>query len=387
MANPSVVILTEPANCELVDQQVLLQALLQTQHLSEEGVPVSQAFCDNPAAASEFIDAYAKAYPGLVPQSPNLPPPEQLYSMIVSGRLAPLPGLTTAPNDTKLEDAAAVHSLLVLSLGKPDALMQALQSQRSAKSSVKVVEIAPDTEARTAPVSVAAAIASHTIGGTTSSADATSSQSGHGADDALSASDEGTNASLRLESVESNLDHIESNATGEQVHRSVPAGIVGPTPVSSADHAAPAPLAHVDASTTGSGDDTSLVSQSDPRGPTGAPAPEPTATHAPEPAVALAPEATAIPEPADSASDHDAVQGANASAELPEDSNRNAADPHAPESADSASDHTPPHASQGANASADVPGDSNRNAADPHAPESADSASDHIPPHAAQPSH
>jgi hypothetical protein len=75
MTSPSVVILTEPANCALADGQLLLQAVLQAQELSREGLPVSQAFCDNPAAAASFIEAYTNAFAGLQLQSPDLPLP------------------------------------------------------------------------------------------------------------------------------------------------------------------------------------------------------------------------------------------------------------------------------------------------------------------------
>jgi hypothetical protein len=390
MAAPAVVILTEPANCEHVDPQVLLQAVLQTQQLSREGVPVSQAFCDNPAAAAEFMDAYAKAYSELEPRSRDLPPPEQLYTMIADGRLAPLLGLNTAPDGIKLEAAAMLQPLLVLSLGKPDALMQALQSQQSVRNSVKVIEIAPDTEEHSAPVSVAAAVAGHTIGATTWNAVTTSSQSRQ--DDAFSVSEEGTNASLKLETVESNLDHVESSADVVQVYHRIPAvGIVGTTPVSPADDTGAAPAAHAGGLTTGGGGDTSLVPQSDQHGPSTASVPGPTAAPAPESIVAPAPEPTAAPETRASVPDDtspNAVQGgANAAADVPKDSSRNAADPHAPGTGDSGPDDTPPDAVQGANASAEAPDGSNRNATDPNAPGTGDSASDDTSLNGVQSSH
>jgi hypothetical protein len=53
MSNPAVVILTDPAQCQLADAETLVQVLLQVQQLNAEGVPSSQTFCDHPAAAMD----------------------------------------------------------------------------------------------------------------------------------------------------------------------------------------------------------------------------------------------------------------------------------------------------------------------------------------------
>ena len=65
MSNRAVVILTEPEHCELAGADVLTQAMLQLQQLNNAGLTVSQTFCDHPAAAMKFIEAYAKAFPEL----------------------------------------------------------------------------------------------------------------------------------------------------------------------------------------------------------------------------------------------------------------------------------------------------------------------------------
>ena len=78
MSNPSVVILTEPARCGLADVDTLVQAVLQVQQLNQAGVAAAQAFCDHPAAALKFMEAYTKAYPELQLHSGDLPPPATL---------------------------------------------------------------------------------------------------------------------------------------------------------------------------------------------------------------------------------------------------------------------------------------------------------------------
>jgi hypothetical protein len=158
MTNPAVVILTDPARCQLAGAETLMQALLQVQQLSNAGVPASQAFCDHPTAAMEFIEAYSKAYPALQLQTSDLPLPQHLYSLVADGRLNPLPPAITAET-AKLEQAGQHYPLYVLSLGAPEALMQALQHNNLAKSSIRVLEIAPIEQERAEPVSVAEAVA------------------------------------------------------------------------------------------------------------------------------------------------------------------------------------------------------------------------------------
>jgi hypothetical protein len=158
MSNPAVVILTDPAQCQLAEAETLVQALLQVQQLNKAGVPASQAFCDHPAAAMEFIDAYSKAYPALQLQTSDLPLPQQLYSMVADGRLSPLRP-AEAVETAKLEQSGQLYPLYVLSLGAPEALIQALQHNHLAKSGIRVLEIAPIEQASAEPVSVAEAVA------------------------------------------------------------------------------------------------------------------------------------------------------------------------------------------------------------------------------------
>jgi hypothetical protein len=285
MASPSIVILTEPANCQLVDGQLLLEALVQAQQLSREGVPVSQTYCDNPTAAAEFMDAYAKAYPGLEPELIDLPPPDQLYSMIASGRLAPLP----TPDGANPAGAPMLNPLVVLSLGKPDGLLQALQGLRPVQNNINVIEIAPDTEARKVPISVAAAVAGHALGDTPWSIETTPATPRHGEEDTLSVSDGGANAPLSLDSVELNLDsiHVDSGK-GEAHHGSLATGIVNTAPVDAAAGSGAEPPAHADAVVAGGVSGMSLAVQPDPAAPTTAPASQPSAASASGPAVLAA---------------------------------------------------------------------------------------------------
>ena len=91
MTSRAVVILTEPERCELAGGEVLTQAMLQIQQLNKAGLAASQAFCDHPAAAMKFIEAYAKVFPELQLTAADLPLPEQLYpicrrSALTAGR-------------------------------------------------------------------------------------------------------------------------------------------------------------------------------------------------------------------------------------------------------------------------------------------------------------
>jgi hypothetical protein len=165
MTSPAVVILTEPTHCELADADTLVQALLQAQQLSQAGVPVSQAFCDHPAEAMKFIDAYAKAYPELQLQSSDLPVPEHLYSMLADGRLNALQAPDSRPDATKLEDASRLQPLFVLSLGAPEILMQALRDKGFANKDIQVVEIAPVENLDSDRLSVSEAVAVRTVAG------------------------------------------------------------------------------------------------------------------------------------------------------------------------------------------------------------------------------
>jgi hypothetical protein len=207
MTGRAVVIMTDPARCELGDTDVLVQAVLQVQQLSEAGSAPSQAFCDHPAAAMKFIEAYAKAYPELQLRSSDLPAPEALYSIVADGRVMPLQA-PAAPEAARTGEAGQLYPLYVLSLGAPDALVQALQHNRFIKSDIQVVEIAPLDDSRTESVSVAEAVAHEPL---TRSfwRDAAAAEPDHDeeeffAPEALASSDR-----LKLASVEVNLDHIQ----------------------------------------------------------------------------------------------------------------------------------------------------------------------------------
>lgn len=221
MTSPAVVILTEPAHCELAGAKVLLQALLQVQQLSEAGIPVSQTFCDHPAEAMKFIDAYAKAYAELQAQSPGLPPPEHLYSMIADGRLSPLPTAPTTPDHARLEEAGQPHPLYVLSLGKPEVLMQALQNNQLAHNSIRLVEIAPLEDSNADSVSVAAAVGARTLASPSWLGEIVAASR---ADEQESLPLEGSaNEPLKLESVEPSLDYIQID---ENNHRTLSAAAI-----------------------------------------------------------------------------------------------------------------------------------------------------------------
>jgi hypothetical protein len=70
MSNPAIVLMTDPSRCSLGDVHHLVHALLEIQQMGQHAIP--QAFCDHPAAAREFIDAYAHAYPQLILEDPAI---------------------------------------------------------------------------------------------------------------------------------------------------------------------------------------------------------------------------------------------------------------------------------------------------------------------------
>jgi hypothetical protein len=215
MTSPAVVILTEPTHCELADADTLVQALLQAQQLSQAGVPVSQAFCDHPAEAMKFIDAYAKAYPELQLQSSDLPVPEHLYSMLADGRLNALQAPDSRPDATKLEDASRLQPLFVLSLGAPEILMQALRDKGFANKDIQVVEIAPVENLDSDRLSVSEAVAVRTVAGPSWLAERTAESRAE--DQELLPLGESGNAPLKLESVELDLDRIEIHEAKDQI--------------------------------------------------------------------------------------------------------------------------------------------------------------------------
>jgi hypothetical protein len=214
MTNPAVVILTDPGRCQLADAEALIQALLQVQQLNEAGVPASQAFCDHPAAAIGFIEAYSKAYSALQQQFTDLPLPQHLYSMVTDGRLSSLPPAITAET-TKLQQAGQQHPLYVLSLGPPETLMQALQHSNLAKNNLRVLEIAPIEQVRAAPVSIAEAVAAEPLARSSWLSDSSRAPDDGGASETEPLVDE----AVELTSIEVDLDWIRiDTASGRQAH-------------------------------------------------------------------------------------------------------------------------------------------------------------------------
>lgn len=241
MTSRTVVILTEPERCELAGADVLMQAVLQLQQLNKAGIAASQTFCDHPAAAMKFIEAYAQAYPELQLRTADLPLPEQLYSIIANGRIMPLQAPTT-PQTVNSGEASQLYPLYVLSLGAPDALMRALKHNSFAKSDIKVVEIAPVERSSVDSVSVADAIAHD---GRFSWRAERMADSRHSEDDGFASAEWAASDPLKLDGVEVNLDHIQihrKSGQEDQYDRALdelapivvapPPAVVAPTPAS-----------------------------------------------------------------------------------------------------------------------------------------------------------
>jgi hypothetical protein len=161
----------------------------------------------------KFIQAYAKAYPELQLRAADLPLPEQLYSIIADGRIMPLKASMT-PETAKPGEATQLYPLYVLSLGTPDALMQAVQHNGFAKSDIKFVEIAPLDESDAQTASVADAVAHDGRAGWRTE---TLADRDLGDDDAFASTERAAGDSLKLDSVEVNLDHIEVDRKESQV--------------------------------------------------------------------------------------------------------------------------------------------------------------------------
>jgi hypothetical protein len=237
MTNRTVVILTEPARCELADAEMLVQAVLEVQQLNKAGLSASHAFCDHPAAAMQFIEAYAKAYPELHLRSSDLPPPEDLYSIVADGRLIPLPA-PGALDSAKAGDASQLQPLYVLSLGAPDALMRALQHNRFARSDIQVLEIAPPDTSKSESVSVAEAVAPEPLApfrrSETSPEPELDQQESYPSEE-LASSDP-----LRIATIEVDLDHSQPDRSGHHQDR-YDLGLDKPATSIAATPQAPAP--------------------------------------------------------------------------------------------------------------------------------------------------
>jgi len=214
MTNPAVVILTDPARCELADADALLKALLEVQQLNSAGVPASQAFCDHPTAAMEFIDAYTTAYPELQQQSSGLPLPEVLHTMVADGRFGPL--LAPGPVEPgKPQEAGQVYPLYVLSLGAPEALMQAMEQNPMASNNIRVLEVAPIEPPKPESVRVAEAVAQEPPARSSLFSESPTTLQSE-TEEATSLEAVQDSEPLELDSVEVNLNHIEVGTNDHQ---------------------------------------------------------------------------------------------------------------------------------------------------------------------------
>ncbi len=166
MSNPAIVLMTDPSRCSLGDVHYLMQALREMQQMGEHAVP--QAFCDHPAAAKDFIEAYAHAYPQLVLQDGGIPTPDHLQSLIASGQigalgqppeLAPFGGQAPfgGPKTTE-QSSSSGFPIVVLTLGSSQVLIDAMQQSPAMKDSIRLIDIAPEG-ADSLPVSIAEAVA------------------------------------------------------------------------------------------------------------------------------------------------------------------------------------------------------------------------------------
>lgn len=167
MSNPAIVLLTDPAQCGRGDAHSLVEALLEIQQMGEHAAP--QAFCDHPAAAREFMTAYADAYPKLVLESQAIPTPGHLQSLITNGQIGPL----AKPHDMASLDEAwrpleqnglNAFPLVVLTLGQPQALLDILEQNQLIKKSISLIDIAPEAASDVMPVSIAEAVATRGLG-------------------------------------------------------------------------------------------------------------------------------------------------------------------------------------------------------------------------------
>jgi hypothetical protein len=144
MSNPAIVLMTDPSRCSLGDVHHLVQALVEIQQMGEHAMP--QAFCDHPAAAKEFIDAYANAYPQLVLEDREIPTPGHLHSLITNGQIGPLgrPPDLTPPDELQRpieQNGANAFPIVVLTLGNSQLLFDALQQSPTMRESIRLIEV------------------------------------------------------------------------------------------------------------------------------------------------------------------------------------------------------------------------------------------------------
>jgi hypothetical protein len=144
MSSPAIVLMTDPSRCSLGDVHHLVQALLEIQQMGEHAMP--QAFCDHPAAARDFIDAYANAYPQLVLEDREIPTPGHLHSLITTGQVGPLgrPPELAPPDDVQRpaeQNGTNAFPIVVLTLGNSQMLLDALQQSPTMRESIRLIEV------------------------------------------------------------------------------------------------------------------------------------------------------------------------------------------------------------------------------------------------------
>jgi hypothetical protein len=149
MTTPAIVLMTDPSRCNLGDVHYLVQALLEMQQMGEHVIP--QAFCDHPAAARDFIEAYVQAYPRLVLEDRAIPTPDHLQSLITNGQIGPLgrpPGLAPLEEAHRPAEQNGANGIpiVVLTLGGSQALLDALQQTPTMRESIRLIDIVPDAD-------------------------------------------------------------------------------------------------------------------------------------------------------------------------------------------------------------------------------------------------
>ena len=165
MSNPAIVLMTDPSRCNLGDVQYLVQALLEMQQMGEHAIP--QAFCDHPEAASDFIDAYAHAYPQLVLEDRGIPTPDHLHSLISTGQIGPLGWPAELALSGDLQSPAGPNGangfpIVMLTLGSSQALFDAQQQAPAIRESIRLIDVGQE-RGDAMSVAVADAVASREL--------------------------------------------------------------------------------------------------------------------------------------------------------------------------------------------------------------------------------
>jgi hypothetical protein len=210
MSNPAIVLMTDPSRCNLGDVHHLVEALLEIQQMGQDAIP--QAFCDHPAAASEFVDAYAHAYPQLVLEDREIPTPGHLHSLIATGQIGALGRLPelALPDEVQRpfeQNGTSAFPIVVLTLGSSQVLLDALRQSPSMRETVRLIDVRQDgTDA--APVSIADAVAIRGLDGEPSEHDQSDTERRE-LDDVAGASKKDP-TSLALHDDQMNLDVVET---------------------------------------------------------------------------------------------------------------------------------------------------------------------------------